>query len=170
MGAFLEPSLYQRLNENDRRSARKLIANEMELIHLPASVQSSSGHVDQTKITNKFDLFTRLCGLSGPMNRTVGKILTIDEEISHYVKAVQAGDDFQAFWCQYRKKFTRLSSIVRRINVIPATSVPSEAAFSIAGYINRKQRSSLSPMSIRYSMVLKDRHLIDKLKRTSSTI
>ena len=37
--------------------------------------------------------------------------------------------------------------------IILAMSVASESAFSLAGYINRKQRCSLSPTTIRYLMV-----------------
>lgn len=163
-GAFLEPALYQRLNENDRRAARKFLLSEMELIRLPAASQSSDDHPLPKKTSSKFDLFTRLCGLSESSTHGDQKSITIDEEISYYVKAAQAGDHFPSFWCRYGTKLRRLSSIVRRINSVPATSVASEACFSVAGYVSRKQRSSLSSSSLRYCMVLKDSHLLEKLR------
>ena len=119
--------MYQRLNENDRRAARRILLSEMELIRLPAANQFSDDHALPRKTSSKFDLFTRLCGLSEPSTHGAQRHLTMDEEISYYVKAAQAGDQFRTFWCRYGTKLQRLSSIVRRINVIPATSVASES-------------------------------------------
>jgi hypothetical protein len=45
--------------------------------------------------------------------------------------------------------------MVRYYGVIPATSVPSESAFSVAGYINRKERSSMAPATLKRSMFVK---------------
>ena len=63
--------------------------------------------------------------------------------------------EFETFWNEKQTLLPILSSLVRRFSIIPATSVASESAFSLAGYINRKQRCSLSPTTIRYLMVLK---------------
>ena len=90
--------------------------------------------------------------------------MTLDEEISAYVEAAKSSTDFQSFWKQHSKSLPRLAHLVRRVNIIPATSVASESLFSIASFLNRKQRSSLSSRTLRYLLVLKDRHLIDKLE------
>ena len=44
-----------------------------------------------------------------------------------------------------------------RFLATPATSVPSESAFSTASYLLRKQRSRLSPLNLSYSVFLKDK-------------
>ena len=44
-----------------------------------------------------------------------------------------------------------------RFLATPATSVPSESAFSTASYLLRKQRSRLSPMNLSHSVFLKDK-------------
>ena len=49
-----------------------------------------------------------------------------------------------------------MSKVVQRTMNIPGSSVPCESTFSIAGYIRRKERCSLSSAAMRYSMVLKD--------------
>ena len=55
---------------------------------------------------------------------------------------------------------TKLSATIKAINIICATSCPSEAAFSVAGYIQRKNRSRLSSKNLRYSMMLKEHEKI----------
>ena len=43
-----------------------------------------------------------------------------------------------------------------KFNIIPATSVASESSFSIAGFIQRKQRSSMSSEMLKCPIVLKN--------------
>ena len=42
-----------------------------------------------------------------------------------------------------------------KVNTICATSVPCESSFSVAGYIQRKERIRLSSDSLRYQLILK---------------
>ncbi|CAF1290950.1 unnamed protein product [Didymodactylos carnosus] len=55
-----------------------------------------------------------------------------------------------------KEEIALLTTIVRRYNIIAATSVASESAFSIAGYVQRKQRASLAPTTLRQLMILRD--------------
>ena len=48
-------------------------------------------------------------------------------------------------------------------NIIPASSVPSEVSFSIANYIERKERSRLAPKTLEMSMVTRKMEILDKL-------
>ncbi|CAF3479145.1 unnamed protein product, partial [Rotaria sp. Silwood2] len=77
--------------------------------------------------------------------------MSLDEEISSYIKAELSPttNNFQDFWTSYCTKLPRLSSLVRRVNVIPATFVTSEALFSVASFLQRKQRASLSSRTLR---------------------
>lgn len=86
--------------------------------------------------------------------------LSIDEEIGYYISSinVQQNIKFANFWSSHEKRLPVMSSVVRRISIIPASSVPCESTFSIAGYLRRKERCSLSSQAMRYSLVLKDRH------------
>ena len=96
------------------------------------------------------------------------KTLTIEEELILCSRAIQSfTGDFSSFWLQYRERFSRLYRVAQRVNIIPATSVPSESIFSIAGYVARKQRSSLSSTSLRHLMVLKESHRLDALRKIS---
>jgi hypothetical protein len=167
------------LNENDRKVAKKLVAIEMAKINRPIAQPSASdssrmlnGAAASSVITQStfdvkvLDEFDRVCGLKSTSESSSGpKRLSVDEEISFFVKAVHSADDFQRFWKQNQTTLPRLASLVRRYNVCPATSVASESTFSIAGYLNRKQRSSLSSTAMRYSMVLKNKNVLNKLKK-----
>jgi len=61
------------------------------------------------------------------------------------------------FWQQNQSELKYLSKIAYDHLITPATSVPSESAFSTASYLLRKQRSRLKPINLCYSMFLKDK-------------
>ncbi len=61
------------------------------------------------------------------------------------------------FWQQNQSELKYLSKIAYDHLITPATSVPSESAFSTASYLLRKQRSRLTPTNLCYSMFLKDK-------------
>jgi hypothetical protein len=46
---------------------------------------------------------------------------------------------------------------------IPATSVASESAFSVAGYVMRKNRCSLAASTLKKTMILKNFQKLEKL-------
>jgi hypothetical protein len=84
------------------------------------------------------------------------KTLTIKEEIKQYNSLVgKCSSKFDVFWSKFANDLPKLSKLVRKYNTILATSVPSESAFSVANYIQRKHRASLSASSLRFCMVLK---------------
>ena len=65
---------------------------------------------------------------------------------------------FSQYWNSNKDRLPILSSFVRHYNIMCATSIDCESAFSIAGFIHRKNRSSLAPSALRYSMVLRDQN------------
>lgn len=183
----MDPSIYVRLNESQRKAAKKLIitkiraSEQVSSSHLipphfsqpqgTASSSTSNNGASRALSTNALDVFSQMCGdFSATMPSTSTsstiKTLTIDEELSRYIVKATSGGDFQPFWNTHQSLFPRLAQLVRRYGIVPATSIASEAAFSIAGFMQRKQRSSLSPLTLQYSMVLKDRRLLDKVAKT----
>jgi hypothetical protein len=164
------------MDEDDRKKAKKLIFKKLantSVGHITSSsTSSSSSSSSSTTVTtttkvklNSLEKLAALCGHTVSSSTASNQAMTLDEELSTYIKAAKTADNFQSFWVVYGKKLPRLSSLVRRVNVIPATSVASEALFSIASFLHRKQRSSLSSRTLRYLLVLKNRHLIDKLEQ-----
>lgn len=83
----------------------------------------------------------------------MGDIIEIDDDTLEYcefdqymsepVKSVSLNPFM--WWKDNQSRFPKLSSLAKRYISIPATSVPSERAFSAAGLTITKQRSSLDP-------------------------
>lgn len=89
--------------------------------------------------------------------------LTIQQEIGSYISSIDGTTDFHMFWKNNQHKLPGLAFLVRRFCIMPVTSVASESAFSVAGYVQRKQRSSLAPSTLRYSMLLRDSDLLSEM-------
>lgn len=96
-------------------------------------------------------------------NRFREKDKTIKEEIALYRRKVNNSIAFADFWRSNENVLSKMSSKVREICCIPATSVASEATFSVANYIQRKERSSLSSRQLRCSLLLRDMDTIDSI-------
>lgn len=124
----------------------------------------SSPNQDTGSIGAK-EKFARICGMANidSTSNQSPKPLTFDQELCHYIQAAGDAASFRTFWTEHASKLPNLANIVRRISAIPATSISSEAAFSLSGYSCRKQRRSLASKSIRQSMMLKYRPYLDKL-------
>jgi hypothetical protein len=60
----------------------------------------------------------------------------------------------------FKGTLPKLFNLLLRTNIICATSVPSESAFSVAGYIQRKERCRLKSKNLRFLMLTKQ---FDKL-------
>lgn len=114
--------------------------------------RSSATSIQQFKMSCNHE---SIAPLVTPGNAHRHPHLSIKEEFSFYMSKHKESKDFQSFWNDNQSTMPFLSSFVRRCSVIPATSIASESAFSIAGYIQRKQRASLSPSTLRYLMLLK---------------
>ena len=61
--------------------------------------------------------------------------------------------NFADFWCNFKSLFPRLFKESKITNIICASSVPAESGFSIAGYIQRKERSRLFSKTLRQSIL-----------------
>ncbi len=90
-----------------------------------------------------------------------------DVYVIHYILSINSKRKikFSEYWCTHEEQLSLMSATVRRANIIPASSVPCESTFSVAGYIRRKERSSLSPVAIKHSLVLKDRKKLKLIQK-----
>ena len=170
----MDPTFYKKMDDNDRKTSKKLIFRKLNGTNVDGSTLSSSSTTTSTTSTttkttknklNPLDKLAAVCGLTITSSTTSKKAMTLVEELCSYIKAAKSSDDFQEFWAAHHEQLPRLSKLVRRTNIIPATSISSEALFSVASYLNRKQRSSLSSKTLRYLLVLKNRRVLDKFKQ-----
>ena len=65
--------------------------------------------------------------------------------------------DAVEFWYHNARHLKKLYKLANKYLTTPATSVPSEHAFSVASYIGRKQRARLTPENLSMSVFLKDK-------------
>jgi aminopeptidase C len=63
--------------------------------------------------------------------------------------------DLSSFWKKNCTQLPLLASLVRKYLIIPASSVSSESSFSVANFIQRKERSALSSKSFKQAIILR---------------
>ena len=157
------------MSREDIVIAKKALPNLMKKEVQPA-VQSTSLHTASSLPT--LTLTERLMTMVGMTTGTAPpvRLLSVEEELTLFIQSIQIfKGDFSSFWITHRIRFPRLYRVAQRVNIVPATSVASESVFSIAGFIARKQRSSLTSTSLRYLMVLKESHRLDGLRPKASS-
>ncbi|CAF3607092.1 unnamed protein product [Rotaria socialis] len=178
IAAFLDPTAYRYLTDDDSSEAERILLSEFDVTQLFDRLQIDTsvttmmsmstsrplGHqrtqnstTSQEKST--LDEFFRMCEMPSASNITTNSIkkqLSFKEELCHYMSTAGSSSKFSEYWCQHELLLPQLSQFVKRYNCISATSVPSESAFSIGVYLRRKARSSLSPTALRYPMILRE--------------
>ena len=147
-------------SSNAKRSA-SVTTTEIERAQQQGASSASVNSSKSSKLStiNQFRISCRSSSLdaaTAPKLEVKPKALTLKQEFSLYVSTSKPMEDFQTYWNEKQSALPILSSYARRYNCIPTTSVASESAFSVAGYIDRKQRASLSTTTLRYLMLLKE--------------
>ncbi len=154
---------FVKASSNVKKAASTTTTIVLERSQQKQSASSSSSSINSTKQSNlstinKFRSSCRSTSMdaaTAPKPATKAIPLTLKQEFSVYVSTSRSLKDYQTYWNEKKAVLPILSSYARRYNFIPTTSVASESAFSVAGYINRKQRASLAPTTLRYLMLLK---------------
>ena len=105
---------------------------------------------------------TRQNANSMSIDRVAANIIRAYEErvpvfLSERRRSGQNNSDPLEFWSDYFYTYPELSEIACIHLSVPATSVPSESAFSIAGYFTRKQCSRMTAKSLELRMFLSDK-------------
>lgn len=168
IAAFLDPTTYCVLTDDEISTAEQIIMAELNTRYSADSQsQTSTQSSDKTGSSHARSGHKSLIGklfnmCNMPELRTIStnnsKQLSFKEEICHYmstIRTVPSGTTFSQYWCQNEMFLPNLSKLAKYYSCIPCTSVPSESAFSVAGYIQRKNRMALSSTALRYSMVLR---------------
>ncbi|CAF4309927.1 unnamed protein product [Rotaria socialis] len=162
------------MEEHDKLSAKKLLMVDMHMKRninqanktVPASSISITTDTLATNTTNttnpsaaeRLKLFRVKCGVVQPLSTLKkSKTVSLKQEIAKFETLDKDEHSFSTFWKTYERSLPLLSKMARRYGSITASSVPSESSFSIAGYVARKNRSSLSAKNLKYSMFLKDK-------------
>ena len=75
----------------------------------------------------------------------------IEKEVRWYTSLPATKDkneDPLQWWQKNKNTFPHLANVVKKYMAIPATSVPSERLFSVAGNIVTDKRNSLKPANV----------------------
>ena len=111
-----------------------------------------------------FEKFAEKCGVSSPLLSRGEK--SIRDELNVYRSLVLSKSSFEQFWTCQSAALPKLFSVIESISFIPAASVARESSFSIANYVHRKERSSLSYKNIKYTMLCRDFSKVENLLET----
>jgi hypothetical protein len=71
-----------------------------------------------------------------------------DRELQEYRCISTASDDLLQWWKRQAETFSKLSLLAQGILAVPATSAPSDRAFSTAGLVLQAKCSSLAPENV----------------------
>ena len=186
MHAYLDPTGFSILNDKEKRS----IEQDMKQMFVDIVPQAISCVPDSQTIgshpiivsntlkslanrkNSAIDTFNESVGDgingdhldSGDTNRKAAII----DDIRNYRAAVtkfnlkHKPNEFSAtiFWKTYGQNFPELGKLTRKLLCAPATSVPSESAFSVSAYLGRKERARLTEENLASSVFLKDKVLL----------
>jgi hypothetical protein len=154
LATFLDPRLKANRNlmgEDVRTdmiaSLKQLVAN-VQVTAVKETQQAVSG-VSVTDIKAKR---TRHENASSSQQSFFGDLFVQSEhnsdEVDSYVVSAEVCEDVLQYWKQKQSVYPKLATVVRATLGTPATSTPSERAFSLAGRTLEDRRSSLSPSSV----------------------
>ena len=75
---------------------------------------------------------------------------TLSEEFDNYLKLtpLKSSDNCLEWWSHNSLQFPNLAKLAKKYLCVPATSVPAEQIFSIAGEVVNNKRSSLKPENV----------------------
>lgn len=102
-------------------------------------VQKSSGHSSTSAFVNEAKKYRQLAG--------------------NFVSDDYVKDNVLSFWRNNQHALPVLSSLAKKYLATPATSVPSESAFSKSAYYGRKERARIHGDNLAKSVFLKDKVL-----------
>ncbi|CAF0754591.1 unnamed protein product [Brachionus calyciflorus] len=174
IASFLNPISNKYLNFEEKNEVEK------EIVKLFPNMRRKDQTTSQNKIqvnTNKdnsnveqnsWKSFEIACGYEEHEERPNHKNglinLSIKDELSQFSLLVRENtDELESFWKKNMALLPKLASLVKKISIIPGSSVASESAFSVANFNERKERSSLSSRNLRFSILLREMDKIEKL-------
>lgn len=122
-----------------------------------SNIESRTNSIDKNDHQLRFASFFKSIKKNVVDNKWLPK--TISEEISLYSSLClkNLGSDALIFWKNFGNQMPILKAMAQQYLGTPATSVPSESAFSRSAYIGRKERARLSPENLSYTMFVQDK-------------
>ena len=156
----MDPTAFKHLDEQELLRAQNAIRSKKMIIQKALKKKNSTAKESAGKSKSQTELseLADMCNYWANNSNEQEAIneLNLNQEIALYCSFNSNSLEFAEFWQKNSAKLPILTAFVRRYSLIPAASVPSEAAFSIANFIQRKERSAMSSKMLRISMVMKE--------------
>ncbi|KAL3860698.1 hypothetical protein ACJMK2_010789 [Sinanodonta woodiana] len=113
--------------------------------------ESKRQRLENVAENNIFDDLASLCA-------AVDNASSVDE-LSTYLSEIplHVNGDILQYWRDNTPCYSRLAALAQKYLCIPATSVPSESAFSMAEHVVNRKRASLSPDTVDMLVFLKQK-------------
>ncbi len=156
----MDPSTYKHLSATDKSDAKSLILSEKSLINSvkinreseSASPSSETGNLSNSVI----DQLAIMCGYDPNPQESESYVFDLNKEFNLFESTCIQAEGFSKYWQTNSSELSILTAFVKKYSAISASSVPTEACFSVAHFIQRKERRNLSSKSLRYLMVLRE--------------
>ena len=165
------------LNKDHYETTKRFVMEEMQRIDsIPPdySFHSSEMKTNSSSLRSNDRMLALKSSLLNITNKKASPPLnvqpaTVDLEMVTFLNLVRENEmvNFQLFWESNSASLPRLSQLVRRYNVVPATSSYSERTFSVAGAVKNVRRASMTSLALRSLMILKKKGNIDQLRSFS---
>ncbi len=177
MAAYLDPKTNHHLSEHDKNEAKRhiksLFNNRRSLRPgnpLSNESLSNQNNAEEIEDGDPFENFMSTLEQSSSRTKTRSKTI-IEEIISFEAKLLsfpqRSEDLFKKFWKLAENELPLLYKLSIKFNTFCSGSVPSESSFSVAGYQQRKERSSLDSKTLRFEMIARQ---IDKLNEIENKL
>ncbi|CAF0857088.1 unnamed protein product [Didymodactylos carnosus] len=130
--------------------------------NISPSSSSTQGSTSSRKSEDPMRWFLRLTGQENS-SESKQKPTSIAGEIALYSSMAQKKNAIAlkseplSFWSKHGDELPLFKELASKYLTTPGTSVPSESAFSVAGFVGRKERARLTAKTLSYLVFLKDK-------------
>ena len=160
---FLDPRFktLQFLKPEERREIELNI--ELDMVEILSAANVSNDNIPSEPPAKRFcgehkllELLNDVVNPTQESHETVSAPQKAKAELSRYVGEESTGKNPLLWWSENTLRYPKLHQLVHRYLCIPATLVPSERAFSIAGHVVNQKRASLLPDTVNMMVFLAD--------------
>lgn len=125
------------MNEIERTHEDLNVLNSEGPRHPPAQTSTNTSSKTTTPLnSNKWMEFRAKCGITTSIDPTMKILRGIKQEMYRY-ESIECNDhdSIDEHWTKYSNTLPLLGDMVRRYGCLPATSIPFESLFSVAGHL-----------------------------------
>ena len=137
------------LPESDRKSAVDSLKSDFDLVHFAVERSTSIEPPVPKRSKGEHKLLEFIVEFMEPASEDeVSTEQQLEIEVSRYMGEENTSQCPLEWWGASKRRYPLLSQLATRYLTIPATSVPCERVFSIAGHVVNEKRACLLPSNV----------------------